>query len=195
MRLIQGNARGFFLSSPGEGIYSRLASRLPCGCTMPYRLNINGVSHEVNVPSEMPLLWVLRDELGLVGTKFGCGKGLCGACTVHVDGAAQRSCQLPVGRIGHAKIHTIEHIGATAIGERLQQAWLQIDVMQCGYCQAGQIMSASALLGKTPKPDTEQLHAAMAGNICRCGCYNRIRSAIRIAAGMATPAEESGRVA
>ncbi|HET9390168.1 MAG TPA: (2Fe-2S)-binding protein [Steroidobacteraceae bacterium] len=162
---------------------------------MPYRLNINGVSHEVNVPSEMPLLWVLRDELGLVGTKFGCGKGLCGACTVHVDGAAQRSCQLPVGRVGHAKIHTIEHIGATAIGERLQQAWLQIDVMQCGYCQAGQIMSACALLGKTPKPDTEQLHAAMAGNICRCGCYNRIRSAIRIAAGMATPAQESGRVA
>lgn len=162
---------------------------------MPYRLNINGVSREVDVPAEMPLLWVLRDELGLVGTKFGCGKGLCGACMVHVDGAAQRSCQLPVGSIGHAKIHTIEHIGETPIGERLQQAWLQIDVMQCGYCQAGQIMSASALLGSTPKPDTEQIHSAMAGNICRCGCYNRIRSAIRIAAGMAAPEQESGRVA
>ena len=160
---------------------------------MPYRLNINGVTREVDAPPEMPLLWVLRDELGLVGTKYGCGKGLCGACTVHVDGAAQRSCQLPLGRVGGARIHTIEHIGTTAIGARLQEAWLKIDVMQCGYCQAGQIMSACALLGHTTQPSIDQLNSAMAGNLCRCGCYNRIRSAIRIAAGMQD--EESSRVA
>ncbi|HEV2229144.1 MAG TPA: (2Fe-2S)-binding protein [Steroidobacteraceae bacterium] len=159
---------------------------------MRYRLDINGAIHEVDVPAEMPLLWVLRGELGLLGTKYGCGVGLCGACTVHVDGAAQRSCQLPVGRVGRAKIHTIEHIGATATGERLQQAWLKIDVMQCGYCQAGQIMSACALLGRSAQPSEADINAAMAGNICRCGCYNRIRSAIRIAAGME---EEGGHVA
>jgi len=160
---------------------------------MPYRLNINGAIRQVDVPGDMPLLWVLRNELGLVGTKFGCGKGLCGACTVHVDGAAQRSCQLQVRSMGKAKIHTIEHIGATAVGARLQQAWLQIDVMQCGYCQAGQIMSACALLGQTAQPSAAQIDSAMTGNICRCGCYNRIRSAIQIAAG--TGAEESSRVA
>jgi isoquinoline 1-oxidoreductase alpha subunit len=159
---------------------------------MAYRLNINGAVRQVDVPAQMPLLWVLRDELGLVGTKFGCGKGYCGACTVHVNGVAQRSCQLPVGSIGPARIHTIEHIGTTAIGAKLQQAWLQIDVMQCGYCQAGQIMSACALLGQKAQPSAQQIDAAMAGNICRCACYNRIRSAIRIAAGME---EESGRVA
>jgi isoquinoline 1-oxidoreductase subunit alpha len=158
---------------------------------MRYRLDVNGTTREVDVPPGMPLLWVLRGELGLVGTKYGCGAGLCGACTVHVDGVAQRSCQLPVGRIGHAKIHTIERIGATSAGERLQKAWLQIDVMQCGYCQAGQIMSACALLAKTAQPGDAEIDAAMAGNICRCGCYNRIRSAIRIAAGL----EEGGRVA
>lgn len=158
---------------------------------MRYRLDVNGTTREVDVPPEMPLLWVLRGELGLVGTKYGCGAGLCGACTVHVDGAALRSCQLPVGRIGRAKIHTIEQIGATAAGERLQKAWLQIDVMQCGYCQAGQIMSACALLGKSSQPNDAEINAAMAGNICRCGCYNRIRSAIRIAAGM----QEGGSVA
>ena len=150
---------------------------------MPYRLNINGVTREVDVPRDMPLLWVLRDELGLVGTKYGCGKGLCGACTVHIDGGAQRSCQVLVESIGNAKIDTIEHIGATAIGARLQQAWLKIDVMQCGYCQAGQIMAASALLAQTPRPSHGQIDGAMAGNICRCGCYNRIRAAIQIAAG------------
>jgi isoquinoline 1-oxidoreductase alpha subunit len=130
----------------------------------------------------MPLLWVLRDELGLMGTKFGCGKGLCGACTVHVDGAAQRSCQLPVESIGNARIHTIEHIGTTAIGARLQQAWLKIDVMQCGYCQAGQIMAASALLARTARPTSAEIDGSMGGNICRCGCYPRIRAAIQIAA-------------
>jgi isoquinoline 1-oxidoreductase subunit alpha len=159
---------------------------------MPYRLNINGAIRQVDAPPDMPLLWVLRDELGLVGTKFGCGKGLCGACTVHVNGQAQRSCQLPLVSVGHAKIHTIEHIGGTATGARLQEAWLKIDVMQCGYCQAGQIMSACALLGQTAQPTNDQINSAMAGNICRCGCYNRIRSAIRIAAGME---EENGRVA
>lgn len=159
---------------------------------MRYRLDINGASREVDVPPEMPLLWVLRGELGLLGTKYGCGVGLCGACTVHIDGGAQRSCQLPVSRVGQARVHTIEHIGTTATGKRLQQAWLSIDVMQCGYCQAGQIMSACALLGRTGKPGDDQINAAMAGNICRCGCYNRIRSAIRIAAGTE---EESGRVA
>jgi isoquinoline 1-oxidoreductase alpha subunit len=159
---------------------------------MPYRLNINGRTREVDVPADMPLLWVLRGELGLLGTKYGCGKGLCGACTVHVDGAAQRSCQVPVGRVGQARIHTIEHIGATAIGARLQEAWLKIDVMQCGYCQAGQIMTACALLAQTPRPSQPQIDSAMTGNLCRCGCYNRIRSAIQIAAGME---EESGRVA
>ncbi len=158
---------------------------------MRYRLDINGAIREVDVPSEMPLLWVLRGELGLLGTKYGCGAGLCGACTVHVDGAAQRSCQLPVSRIGQAKIQTIEYIGETPTGERLQQAWLKIDVMQCGYCQAGQIMSACALLGQKPQPSDADINTAMAGNICRCGCYNRIRSAIRIAAGM----EEGSHVA
>jgi isoquinoline 1-oxidoreductase alpha subunit len=159
---------------------------------MQYRLNVNGKTRVVQAPPGMPLLWVLRGELGLLGTKFGCGKGLCGACTVHVNGAPQRACQLPVGRVGEAKIHTIEHVGSTAVGARLQQAWLQIDVMQCGYCQAGQIMSACALLGRTGRPTNEQIDAAMAGNLCRCACYNRIRSAIRIAAGLE---EESGRVA
>jgi isoquinoline 1-oxidoreductase alpha subunit len=161
---------------------------------MPYRLNINGAIRHVDVPPEVPLLWVLRDELGLVGTKYGCGRGFCGACTVHVNGAAQRSCQLPVGSLGAAKIHTIEHIGETAVGARLQQAWLKIDVMQCGYCQAGQIMSACALLDQITKPSNAQIDSAMTGNLCRCGCYNRIRSAIRIAAGLETE-EESGRVA
>jgi len=160
---------------------------------MPYRLNINGAIRQVDVPPDMPLLWVLRDELRLVGTKFGCGKGFCGACTVHVNGAAQRSCQLPVASVGKANIHTIEHIGGTAIGARLQEAWLKIDVMQCGYCQAGQIMSACALLGQTAQPNNDQINSAMAGNVCRCGCYNRIRSAIRIAAGMEE--EEAGHVA
>ena len=159
---------------------------------MRYRLDINGVVREVDVPPEMPLLWVLRGELGLLGAKYGCGAGLCGACTVHVDGAAQRSCQLPVSQVGQARIHTIEHIGTTATGKRLQQAWLKIDVMQCGYCQAGQIMSACALLGRTAQPNDAEINTAMAGNLCRCGCYNRIRTAIRIAAGME---EEGGRVA
>ena len=159
---------------------------------MRYRLHINGATRQVQVPPQMPLLWVLRNELGLVGTKYGCGKGFCGSCTVHVNGAARRSCQLPVGSVGDAQIHTIEHIGNTVTGAKLQAAWLKIDVMQCGYCQAGQIMSACALLREKARPSDEQINSAMAGNICRCACYNRIRSAIRIAAGME---EESGHVA
>ncbi|WP_404711389.1 (2Fe-2S)-binding protein [Sphingomonas sp. MMS24-J13] len=149
---------------------------------MGYKLNINGAVREVDAAEDMPLLWVLRDELGMVGTKFGCGAGLCGACTVHVDGQAQRSCQLPVGVVGTQKITTIEHVGASEIGAKLQEAWLQVDVMQCGYCQAGQIMSASALLATTPKPSVAQINEAMEGNICRCACYNRISEAIQIAA-------------
>jgi isoquinoline 1-oxidoreductase subunit alpha len=156
---------------------------------MGYRLDINGTVREVEVPGEMPLLWVLRDELGLVGTKYGCGKGYCGACTVHLDGAAVRSCQLKVASVGAAKIQTIEHIGTSAAGERLQRAWLEIDVMQCGYCQAGQIMSACALLGRSTRPSDAEINAAMSGNICRCGCYHRIRSAIRIAAGIREEAD------
>jgi isoquinoline 1-oxidoreductase subunit alpha len=149
-----------------------------------YKLHINDKFHEVEAPPEMPLLWVLRDELGLVGTKFGCGAGLCGACTVHVNGAAQRSCQLQVGSLGHAKVTTIEHVGESQVGARLQAAWLKVDVMQCGYCQAGQIMSAAALLAHTPHPTLDQINSAMAGNVCRCACYNRIQDAIRIAAGL-----------
>ncbi len=151
---------------------------------MNYRLTINGQRREVEAPPEMPLLWVLREQFGLVGTKFGCGKGLCGACTVHLDGAAMRSCQLPVGSIGEARITTIEQIGKTDVGARLQAAWLEIDVMQCGYCQAGQIMTAAALLRETPKPADDAIQSAMAGNLCRCACYNRIQAAIRIAAGV-----------
>jgi isoquinoline 1-oxidoreductase subunit alpha len=159
---------------------------------MGYRLDVNGTVREVDVPGEMPLLWVLRDELGLLGTKYGCGKGYCGACTVHLDGAAVRACQLTVASVGAARIHTIEHIGSSATGARLQRAWLEIDVMQCGYCQAGQIMSACALLARSAQPSEAEINAAMSGNLCRCGCYNRIRSAIRIAAGIK---EEAGHVA
>ena len=149
---------------------------------MRYELDVNGQKRTVDVPAEMPLLWVLRNELGLLGTKFGCGAGLCGACTVHVDGAAQRACSTPVGTVGTAKITTIEQIGETPVGRRLQDAWLQVDVMQCGYCQAGQIMSAAALLQETPKPTHDEVNAAMSGNLCRCACYNKIQQAIQIAA-------------
>ena len=145
---------------------------------MAFQVTINGKKHEVDVPEDMPLLWILRNELGLVGTKFGCGKGLCGACTVHVDGVATRSCSLPVGAVGDAKVTTIEALAESEIGQALQQAWLDDDVMQCGYCQAGQLMNASALLARNPKPDARQIDAAMNGNICRCACYTRIRAAI-----------------
>jgi len=145
-------------------------------------LQVNGESRTVDVPADMPLLWVLRDVLGLTGTKFGCGIAQCGACTVHVAGAPVRSCQLPVGSIGERAITTIEGVGATAVGAKVQQAWLELEVIQCGYCQSGQIMSAAALLSATANPDDADIDAAMAGNICRCGTYVRIREAIKRAA-------------
>jgi isoquinoline 1-oxidoreductase alpha subunit len=145
-------------------------------------LNINGQSRNVDVPADMPLLWVLRDVLALTGTKFGCGIAQCGACTVHLDGAPVRSCLLPVGSIGERQVTTIEGIGSTAAGARVQKAWLDLEVVQCGYCQSGQIMSAAALLETMPSPDDADIDAAMAGNICRCGTYVRIRNAIKQAA-------------
>jgi isoquinoline 1-oxidoreductase subunit alpha len=145
-------------------------------------LRINGKTHEVDVPDDMPLLWVLRDVVGLTGTKFGCGIAQCGACTVHVDGRPLRSCVLPVANVGGKDITTIEAVGLTPSGKKIQQAWIDIDVVQCGYCQSGQIMSAAALLAANPKPDDAEIDAAMSGNICRCGTYPRIRAAIRQAA-------------
>ena len=145
-------------------------------------LNINGARRDVNATPDMPLLWALRDILGLTGTKFGCGIAQCGACTVHLDGAPVRSCQLPVGVIGERAITTIEAVGDTANGQKIQKAWLDIEVVQCGYCQSGQIMSATALLNAIPTPDDADIDAAMAGNICRCGTYVRIRDAIKKAA-------------
>ena len=145
-------------------------------------LSINGKSIEVTATPDTALLWVLRDHLGLTGTKFGCGMALCGACTVHVDGEAVRSCVLPISRLAGKHITTIEGVAATATGKAVQQAWLAINVPQCGYCQAGQIMSAAALLGAKPAPTDADIDAAMSGNICRCGTYTRIRSAIKQAA-------------
>jgi isoquinoline 1-oxidoreductase alpha subunit len=145
-------------------------------------LTINGEARSVDAPPDMPLLWVLRDLVGLTGTKFGCGIAQCGACTVHLDGQAVRSCVLPVSAIGNRAITTIEGIGATPAGASVQKAWLKLEVVQCGYCQSGQIMSASALLKSTPQPNDADIDAAMAGNICRCGTYVRIRAAIKEAA-------------
>ena len=145
-------------------------------------LKINGEVRNIDAPPDMPLLWALRDILGLTGTKFGCGIAQCGVCTVHVDGAPVRSCLLPVGSIGQRAITTIEGVGASATGAKVQKAWLDLEVVQCGYCQSGQIMSATALLNSTPHPEDSDIDAAMAGNICRCGTYVRIREAIKHAA-------------
>jgi len=145
-------------------------------------LTINGTTTNLDVPDDMPLLWVLRDVAGLTGTKFGCGQALCGACTVHLDGQPIRSCVTPVSAAAGKKIVTIEAIGQDPVGAKVQEAWRQIDVVQCGYCQSGQIMSATALLQATPKPSDTDIDNAMSGNICRCGTYGRIRQAIKIAA-------------
>ena len=154
---------------------------------MSYTLKVNGQMQTVDVEADTPLLWVLRDTIGLMGTKFGCGMGLCGACTVHLDGVAVRGCQTAVSTVGAKAVTTIEGIEHTEVGARVQKAWIDHDVIQCGYCQAGQIMSATALLTKTPQPTDKQIEQGMNGNICRCATYTRIKSAIRQAAGL-TPA-------
>jgi isoquinoline 1-oxidoreductase alpha subunit len=150
---------------------------------MAITIKVNGVDRAVDVDDDTPLLWVLRDVLGMTGTKFGCGMALCGACTVHVDGIATRSCITSVDSIGSSEITTIEAVGATPAGAKIQQAWLAREVVQCGYCQSGQIMSASALLASNPHPSDADIDDAMSGNICRCGTYIRIREAIKQAAG------------
>ncbi|OJW25623.1 MAG: (2Fe-2S)-binding protein [Rhodospirillales bacterium 69-11] len=142
-------------------------------------LSINGTSHQLDVPDDMPLLWVLRDVIGLTGTKFGCGIAQCGACTVHLDGQAVRSCVLPAALAQGREVKTIEAMAQDPVGRKVQRAWLDVEVVQCGYCQSGQIMSATALLTATPKPSDDDIDAAMAGNICRCGTYVRIRDAIK----------------
>ncbi|QPI10144.1 (2Fe-2S)-binding protein [Stutzerimonas stutzeri] len=142
-------------------------------------LSINGTDLQVDVPEDMPLLWVLRDVLGLTGSKYGCGIAQCGACTVHLDGQAARACVLPVGEVKRRKVVTIECIGNTELGRKVQQAWLEDEVVQCGYCQCGQIMSAVALLEQNPQPDDRAIDQGMAGNLCRCCTYTRIRSAIK----------------
>jgi isoquinoline 1-oxidoreductase alpha subunit len=153
------------------------------------RIRINGKTHKVDVPGDMPLLWVLRDVIGLTGTKFGCGIAACGACTVHLDGRPIRSCATPVSTVARKQITTIEAIGESSSGRKIQDAWIALDVPQCGYCQSGQIMSAAALLAENPHPSDGDIDAAMSGNICRCGTYGRIRAAIKRAAGATLVAE------
>ena len=149
---------------------------------MAFMLKINGANRSVDVDGDTPLLWVLRDVLGMTGTKFGCGMALCGACTVHIDGTATRSCITPVDSVGKSAITTIEAVDKTSAGAKIQRAWLDLEVVQCGYCQSGQIMSASALLTSNPRPTDSDIDDAMSGNICRCGTYVRIRDAIKQAA-------------
>ena len=149
---------------------------------MTFSISVNGTKHNVDVDGDTPLLWVLRDVLGMTGTKHGCGIAQCGACTVHIDGKPARSCMLPVGAVRDRAVTTIEGVGASPLGAKVQKVWLDLEVIQCGYCQSGQIMSAAALLATTPNPDDSDIDAAMAGNICRCGTYVRIRAAIKQAA-------------
>lgn len=146
-------------------------------------LNVNGRRYDVDVDPDMPLLWAIRDGIGLTGTKYGCGIAMCGACTVHVDGKAVRSCSMPVSAAAGRRVTTIENVGSTRTGKAVQSAWEKLDVVQCGYCQSGQIMSAAALLTEKPKPTDADIDAAMAGNVCRCATYVRIRAAIKTAAG------------
>ena len=160
---------------------------------MKVTLSVNGKSRTLDAPADMPLLWVLRDVLGLTGTKYGCGVAACGACTVHVDGEPTRSCQVPVSTVGSARITTIEGLSPDGM-HPLQRAWRELDVPQCGYCQAGQLMAAAALLRKSPKPSDEQIDSSMSGNLCRCATYLRIRAGIRRATEIAaaTPASANG---
>lgn len=153
---------------------------------MAYTLNVNGQTHTVDVEGDMPLLWVVRDKIGLKGTKFGCGVSACGACTVHIDGQPARSCVTPVSSAVGKRINTIESVQETPVGQAVQKAWLDVDVLQCGYCQAGQIMAATALLSTNSSPSDSDIDTAMAGNACRCGTYKRIREAIKTAAGADT---------
>ena len=159
---------------------------------MAITIKVNGAAHRVDVDGDTPLLWVLRDVLGLTGTKFGCGMALCGACTVHLNGAAIRSCAMPVEGVGDAEVTTIEAIDTTAAGRKIQRAWLDLEVVQCGYCQSGQIMSASALLAGNPHPNDSDIDAAMSGNICRCGTYLRAREAIKHAATVSAAIGKEG---
>jgi isoquinoline 1-oxidoreductase subunit alpha len=159
---------------------------------MAFVIKINEKTHSVDVDGDTPLLWVLRDVLGMTGTKFGCGMALCGACTVHLNGVATRSCVTPVQSIGDSAITTIEAIGNTAAGRNIQRAWLDLEVVQCGYCQSGQIMTASALLASNPHPNDADIDAAMSGNICRCGTYVRIREAIKHAANSSAATGKGG---
>ena len=158
---------------------------------MQYTITVNGEARTVDVDSDTPLLWVLRDTLDLKGAKFGCGMAQCGACTVHVNGVPTRSCVTPISSVGTAAVTTVEAIGATDVGKKVQAAWLEVDVMQCGYCQAGQIMSAAALLARGKEPSDEEITEAMDGVICRCATYNRIRAAIKKAAGLPTDTQEA----
>jgi isoquinoline 1-oxidoreductase alpha subunit len=150
---------------------------------MAYTLNVNGKALSAEVDGDTPLLWTLRDSLGILGPKFGCGVAACGACTVHIDGQPVRSCQVPTSAVGAAKVTTIEAMADHPVGKKVQQAWMDLDVAQCGYCQPGQIMSATALLAAKPKPTDADIDAAMAGNLCRCATYTRIRAAIKRASG------------
>jgi isoquinoline 1-oxidoreductase alpha subunit len=159
---------------------------------MAFSIKVNGAGHRLDVDGDTPLLWVLRDVLGMTGTKFGCGMALCGACTVHLNGVPIRSCVTSVESIGDKEITTIEAIGATAAGHKIQRAWLDLEVVQCGYCQSGQIMSAAALLASNPHPNDSAIDAAMSGNICRCGTYVRIRAAIKHAANLPAASGKEG---
>lgn len=156
-------------------------------------LTVNSKRYDVDVPADMPLLWVLRDVIGLTGTKFGCGIAACGACTVHLEGQAIRSCVTPVAAIAGRRVTTIEAIGETPAGRKVQEAWIALDVPQCGYCQSGQIMSATALLAENPGPTDSDIDTALSGNVCRCGTYGRIRAAIKQASGAGAAAGKEPR--